>query len=449
VETIVFKAMEKERDRRYRSAAELGDDIRRFLHGEAIAARPPSIVYQLRVFAHRHKALFGATAVVFGVLTTAAIVSTSLYLRAESARIEAHEQAQRAQAATRKELTARREAEKQSEKAEAAVEFLQKMLYTADPSRIGREVKLVTLLDRFAPLVRKAFARQPDVEAQIRTTIGLTYQGLMLFDQAEEHLVPALDIRRRIFGGEHPETLSSMYNLADLAEEQGRLEEAEALAAQVLEIRRRILDEEHPDTLKSLEVMAWFRQEEGKLEEADRLKKQVLELRRRDLGDSHEDTQNAIGSLANLYLVQGKTAVAGELYHGKRMPESLGIEEWFQGEREFKDQGSLILVFWETWCPYCEREVPRLQGFYEKFQDRGLEVVGLTQLTWGSTAEKVRGFIADKSLKFPIAKADGTADSFFGVRGIPAAAAVKNGQVVWQGNPGYISEPMIDGLLRD
>jgi hypothetical protein len=64
VETIAHKALEKDRDRRYQSANEFAQDIRRYLAGEAIIARPPSIVYQLRVFARRNKAVFGATAAV-------------------------------------------------------------------------------------------------------------------------------------------------------------------------------------------------------------------------------------------------------------------------------------------------------------------------------------------------------------------------------------------------
>jgi tetratricopeptide (TPR) repeat protein/predicted Ser/Thr protein kinase len=55
IETIVAKALEKDRDHRYASAAELGADIRRFLHDDPIVARPPSAIYQMRKFARRHR----------------------------------------------------------------------------------------------------------------------------------------------------------------------------------------------------------------------------------------------------------------------------------------------------------------------------------------------------------------------------------------------------------
>ena len=56
VETIVRKALEKDKSRRYASAAELSADIQRYLNEEPIGARPPSTAYQLRKFARRHRA---------------------------------------------------------------------------------------------------------------------------------------------------------------------------------------------------------------------------------------------------------------------------------------------------------------------------------------------------------------------------------------------------------
>ena len=152
-----------------------------------------------------------------------------------------------------------------------------------------------------------------------------------------------------------PETLTSMSELADLLQEQGRSEEAESLTVQVLETRRRILGAEHADTLDSMDVLAWFRQDEGKLAEAERLKRQVLETRKRLVGEKDSGTQRAIASLANLLLVKGHVAEAKRLYRDKSMPNSLGIEEWFQGGLDAGDGGGTILVFCETWCPYCER----------------------------------------------------------------------------------------------
>jgi len=48
VETICLKCLEKEPARRYQSAGELAEDIRRFLDGKPIAARPASLLYRVR-----------------------------------------------------------------------------------------------------------------------------------------------------------------------------------------------------------------------------------------------------------------------------------------------------------------------------------------------------------------------------------------------------------------
>ena len=59
VETIVSKALAKEKERRYPTAAALADDLRRHLSNEPIVARPTSALYQLSKFTRRNRALVG------------------------------------------------------------------------------------------------------------------------------------------------------------------------------------------------------------------------------------------------------------------------------------------------------------------------------------------------------------------------------------------------------
>jgi predicted Ser/Thr protein kinase len=76
VETIVAKALEKDRERRYASAAELAADFRRYLGNEPIAARPASTFYQLTKFARRHRGLtLGALIAVVALIGGGAIAS--------------------------------------------------------------------------------------------------------------------------------------------------------------------------------------------------------------------------------------------------------------------------------------------------------------------------------------------------------------------------------------
>ncbi len=136
IETIVMKALEKDRERRYQSADELRRDIDRYLKGEAISAQPPSVGYQLKVFARRNKSLVGAFLTVLLVLVTAVIVSTSLYVQADEAR--AAEQKQRDAAR----LEARR--------AETINAFLERMLASVNPREAGPNVQVREVLDQAA-----------------------------------------------------------------------------------------------------------------------------------------------------------------------------------------------------------------------------------------------------------------------------------------------------------
>ena len=63
VETILLKALEKDRQRRYPSAEALGEDLRRYLEHEPIIARPVSILYQGRMFCRRHRTATAAALV--------------------------------------------------------------------------------------------------------------------------------------------------------------------------------------------------------------------------------------------------------------------------------------------------------------------------------------------------------------------------------------------------
>lgn len=97
IETIVSKALEKDKERRYASASALVADVRRYLNNQPITARPPSAMYQIRVFARRNKAVFTAIVAVVVVSITAAIISARFGLVARARQAVAEQQAYRAQ----------------------------------------------------------------------------------------------------------------------------------------------------------------------------------------------------------------------------------------------------------------------------------------------------------------------------------------------------------------
>lgn len=81
LEAILLTAIEKDRDRRYQSAAALATDIRRYLRNEAIEARPPNFLTQCRLFARRNKPTVAAMGVVAASLVVATVLSATFAVR--------------------------------------------------------------------------------------------------------------------------------------------------------------------------------------------------------------------------------------------------------------------------------------------------------------------------------------------------------------------------------
>ena len=90
----------------------------------------------------------------------------------------------------------------------------------------------------------------------------------------------ATDIFTQKFRTEHPDTLTSMNNLASTYRALGRTNDAMALQETVLEVRRRILAKEHPDTLTIMNNLALTYRDLGRTSDAMALQETVLEVRR-------------------------------------------------------------------------------------------------------------------------------------------------------------------------
>ena len=135
---------------------------------------------------------------------------------------------------------------------------------------------------------------------------------------------------------------------------------------------------------------------------------------------------------------------------GKAAPASLTVDEWFIGDSSAVNlsKGVSLLVFWEVWCPHCKREVPNIQKTFDTYSPKGLQVVGLTKLTRGKSKEEAMAFLKEKNVSYPIAKEDGKLSSHFNVSGIPAAAVVKDGTIVWRGHPARLTDKMLTDWLN-
>jgi len=242
LETIVAKALETDRDRRYGSAAALASDIERFMEDEPILARPTSTWYQLRKFARRNRGLVGGVFAVFMALAAGAIGMTWQAVVATRAKASAQ------QSAARFELLYR---------------FFAGMLASSslpgatdgsasDELPPGRQVRLADLLDRGAADVAAKLAGQENVETVVRHTLGRAYFSLRLFPEAEAQWQRAAELYRRLSGPDDRATLTAESNLVLLYRSWGRLNEAEQACRHTLAAQQRTLGRDHPDTFVTL-----------------------------------------------------------------------------------------------------------------------------------------------------------------------------------------------------
>ncbi|KAK3374696.1 hypothetical protein B0H63DRAFT_452540 [Podospora didyma] len=137
------------------------------------------------------------------------------------------------------------------------------------------------------------------------------YQGR--WEAAEKLGVQVMEIRKTKLGADHPSTLTSMANLASTYRSQGRWEEAEKLEVQVMEMSKTKLGADHPSTLTSMANLASTYLYQGRWEEAEKLGVQVMEIRKTKLGADHPDTLTSISNLASTYLYQGRWEEAEKL----------------------------------------------------------------------------------------------------------------------------------------
>ncbi|MBV9037636.1 MAG: tetratricopeptide repeat protein, partial [Acidobacteriaceae bacterium] len=342
IETIVGKALEKDKARRYQSAVDLAADIQHYLRNEPIMARPPSTIYQLQKFARRHRGLVAGVAAVFLVLVAGIIVSTWEAMRARRAEAEAIQQRNRA-------LAQEKRADSEAATAKAIDDFLQKDLLAQANSReqahpgIKADPNLTvrTALDRAAQRVQAKFDKEPLLEASIRETIGNTYVGLGLYPEAQRQLERSLELRKRLLGEEHHDTLSTMDDLAIVFHQQGKFVQAEPIFKQVLEVRRRILGEQHPDTLRSMNNVAEIYLREGNFALAEPMLVRVLREQRRVLGDRNNATLETMNNLGLLYLNEGKYSEAESVFvaavdgyrrvSGEEHPDTLTVKGGLAG----------------------------------------------------------------------------------------------------------------------
>jgi tetratricopeptide (TPR) repeat protein len=138
------------------------------------------------------------------------------------------------------------------------------------------------------------------VEELIRQANALKAKGA--YGEAAGLWEQILAIVEQLLGPEHPDTATSLNNLALLYRKQGRYGEAEPLYKRSLAIREKVLGPEHPDTATSLNNLAGLYEAQGRYGDAEPLYKRSLAIYEKVLGPEHPTTATSLNNLAVLYL---------------------------------------------------------------------------------------------------------------------------------------------------
>jgi serine/threonine protein kinase/tetratricopeptide (TPR) repeat protein len=351
LEWIPLKAMRKSRMERYRSALELGDDVRNYLAGRPLAAGPESAAYRARKFVKRHRT---------GVLVGAAFGATLLAATGVSVAFAIGEARARAAQAQQTEI-----ARRQRDKAQRVAEFMSKTLRGVDQSvAMGRDTTLLKeLMDSAAARVADGELRDaPEAELVLRLTIGEVYLAIAEYAGARAMLEPAgeraraaapapattdarpeaiwclidwglylriargdnqgaepflraaVGLSRRTYSGDHETSATALAGLAETLVELSRETEAEPLLRESVGMYRRLYQAGHSRLVKALVGLGDLRLNLGDTLESESLFQEALAMCRRLYAGDHPEIASCLGNLARVRMRLHRTEEAELLY---------------------------------------------------------------------------------------------------------------------------------------
>ncbi|MEE4295951.1 MAG: protein kinase [Wenzhouxiangella sp.] len=172
LDSVLLKALAKDRERRYGSADDLAEDLRRYLNNEPVLAQPPSLAYRVRKFVRRHRWPVAAAAIVSVALVSSAVVASYGLLQAREQRDIAIYQQQRIQANS---------------------EFFSLLLEETG----GGAMTSVELLDRGRELLERQFDSGQPFMASVLLDVSKRYASLGEQQRSRELLAESEQLARR------------------------------------------------------------------------------------------------------------------------------------------------------------------------------------------------------------------------------------------------------------
>ena len=312
LDSIVMKALEKDRTRRYESASAFALDVQRHLDHEPVVARPPSTAYRFRKMVRRNRLAVASAGAVLMALVTGLGISTWLFFKERHARERSvaaeEEQGRLRQVAEGQE----RKAVAESAKSRQVAKLLTDMLQGVGPSvALGQDTKLLRgILDKAVVHIGQDLKDQPEVEADLRTIVGKVYVELGDYDQGVAMHEEALAIRKRLFGDEHPDVASSLHNLAQNITQP----DSETMHREALTMRRKLLGNGHADVAESLVSLTINLRGQGKFAEGETLASEAVTIAKQWFSNEHPRVALALLALASVVGHQGRFAESAAIH---------------------------------------------------------------------------------------------------------------------------------------
>lgn len=298
LEAIVDQALATEPDRRYASAGEMADDLQRFLDHLPVHARRSTVVHRTWKYIRRNAIL------VAGATTTCIAMAAGMMLYGIEAK-KANREAERG----------RYEAEKQTAvNSFISNDFVMNLLQAAHDSSSDRRIPVAALIDSASENIEPQFHDRPAICAAVHNEVATLYYNIGATDKAREHFEQALKLWNETFGPLHSDTLKVQNNLGLCAMRTGQWPLALKQLSTALDGRQRLLGSEHPLTLETMNNLAQVHSALGDLQEAERILRNIVAIQKSRPGRDERQTLTYLANLGSLLVRKGQPEKGLEMH---------------------------------------------------------------------------------------------------------------------------------------
>jgi len=106
----------------------------------------------------------------------------------------------------------------------------------------------------------------------------------------------------------------------------------------------------------------------------------------------------------------------------------------------------VILDFWATWCPPCREEIPHFINLYEKYKNKGFQMLGVIL---DQNKDAVESFSKEYNINYPLLTPDKKILKDYGpITYIPTTFIISKKGYVYKKYVGYNSESVFENDLK-